>query len=228
MSVPLLAISPHFDDAALSCGATLAASPGAVVCTVFAGRPDRYPPLTAWDGRCGFADGQDVVATRVGEDERALAIVRARPYRLGFVDSQYVDAGVAPPNTPEQIGRALAAVIGELRPDRIAAPLGLFHRDHRTVAAACRPLLDRSWQLWSDVPYRRWANVGTRLAALARCGVRIGDPVERPDIDGRKRAAIEAYTSQQLGLRWLAREEGEPVDPGPGSAPPDLLWPVGG
>jgi LmbE family N-acetylglucosaminyl deacetylase len=222
VSVPLLAISPHFDDAVLSLGATLAATPGAVVVTVFGGRPARYPPATRWDTRCGFADGEDVVAVRVAEDEAALALLGARPLRLNFVDAQYVETGAAPPNTPGQLGEALAGVIEELRPDAVAAPLGLFHRDHRAVAAACLPLLGPSWRLWVDVPYRSWSNVGTRVAALARCGVRLSAPHERPDPGGRKRAAVAAYASQQRGLRGLGLGDGGPV----GLAPPDRVHAV--
>lgn len=51
----LLVVSPHLDDAVLSCGCWLASRPGAAVVTVFAGRP-------VCDGR--RKSGAEVVAVR--------------------------------------------------------------------------------------------------------------------------------------------------------------------
>ena len=47
-------LSPHLDDAVLSVGRFLAASPGTVVITVFAGIPGGLG-LTRYDRSCGFA-----------------------------------------------------------------------------------------------------------------------------------------------------------------------------
>src|SRR5436853_287558 len=52
----MVAISPHLDDAVLSCGQLLAARPGSVVITVFAGMPRDGSQQTDWDRRCGFAN----------------------------------------------------------------------------------------------------------------------------------------------------------------------------
>ena len=67
----LLVISPHFDDAVFSCGHLLAAAPGAVVVTVFGGRPDTYPsPVCPWDADCGFGEESDIVAVRRAKMKR--------------------------------------------------------------------------------------------------------------------------------------------------------------
>ena len=55
----MLVISPHLDDAVLSCGALLAAHRGAVVATVFAGVPRDPRQRTEWDARSGVADAAE-------------------------------------------------------------------------------------------------------------------------------------------------------------------------
>jgi hypothetical protein len=52
----MLVVSPHLDDAVLSCGRWLAAHPGTLVVTVFAGVPSNGNRLTDWDARCGFSN----------------------------------------------------------------------------------------------------------------------------------------------------------------------------
>jgi len=44
----MLVVSPHLDDAVLSCGRLLAGRPGSVVATVFAGVPSRPDQCTDW------------------------------------------------------------------------------------------------------------------------------------------------------------------------------------
>ncbi|MFN0281276.1 MAG: PIG-L deacetylase family protein [Kineosporiaceae bacterium] len=229
----LLVVGAHLDDAVLSCGRLLAATPGAVVCTVFAGRPtptDIRPGATEWDAMCGFAPADDVLAARCAEDDTALSLLGARPVRLDFVDAQY-----APARPVADIAAALAHVVGSVTPEQVLVPLGLFHRDHRWTAAAWLRLLtsgsvarDRDprppavrdgeptdrpvptrWAVYADTPYRAWAPVRQRVSALARLGVRLGPPVRTHDRDvgsaaaARRTAALAAYTSQRRGLQTL-------------------------
>ena len=51
---PVLAISPHCDDAVFGCGDVLAVHAGAAVVTVFAGSPAPAAALTRWDAAAGF------------------------------------------------------------------------------------------------------------------------------------------------------------------------------
>ena len=68
----LLVISPHLDDVVISCGGLLLAHPGATVATLFAASPPVYTdPLNEHDTACGFQPGDDTMATRRVEDERA-------------------------------------------------------------------------------------------------------------------------------------------------------------
>ena len=72
----LLIVSPHFDDAALSCAALLDRGEPADVLTIFSGAPE--PPQQGWwDERCGFASSAESVPARRREDENALAPRRA-------------------------------------------------------------------------------------------------------------------------------------------------------
>ena len=67
----LLVISPHLDDAVISCGALLLADPGATVVTLFAASPAEYTnPLNEHDTECGFQPGDDTMAVRRDEDVR--------------------------------------------------------------------------------------------------------------------------------------------------------------
>src|SRR5687768_4362539 len=120
----LAVISPHFDDAVFGCGDLLAVCPGAVVVTIFAGRPPAYGTLTAWDAAAGFGEGDDVVAARREEDRAALAHVGATPAWLDFCDSQY-----ARPVALDTITATLADTLRHLAPSAVVAPLGLFHSD---------------------------------------------------------------------------------------------------
>ena len=62
-SGPLLVLSPHFDDAALSCGALLARTEPLTVLDVFTRRPEPEQ-ATEWDRRCGFRGSDEAMAAR--------------------------------------------------------------------------------------------------------------------------------------------------------------------
>ena len=198
---PVAVISPHLDDAVFGCGELLAARPGSVVVTVFAGSPPDSGILTEWDALAGFGAGEDVVAVRRAEDRRALATLGARPLWLDFYDSQY---GCSP--TVAAVADALdAALLGA--PPLVFMPLGLFHSDHHLAHAACLNVLrrrpERTWFAYEEAMYRRVpGSVVERLAALRGAGIA---PACAGTSSGEGRAAkeraIAAYASQ---LRALA------------------------
>src|SRR5690606_2782861 len=88
---PILAVSPHLDDACMAVGATLAALVEAgqpvVVWTVFAGQP--LPPFssvaTAFHTDCALGD--DAVSVRRAEDLQALAAIGGKAVHLDFLDA---------------------------------------------------------------------------------------------------------------------------------------------
>jgi len=76
-------LSPHLDDGVFSLGAAIARATRAVarvrVATLFAGDPGWERPAGDWDARTGFRTAGEAVAARRAEDERACALVGARP-----------------------------------------------------------------------------------------------------------------------------------------------------
>src|SRR5580658_10141715 len=72
---PILVLSPHYDDAVLSCGAWLSSHPGSVVATVCTGRPGPGIGPHQWDGTSGFPSGDAAAMVRQGEDAAALAVL---------------------------------------------------------------------------------------------------------------------------------------------------------
>jgi LmbE family N-acetylglucosaminyl deacetylase len=209
----LLVISPHMDDAVLSCAGLVAAAPAAAVATVFGGFPpvrdratpeENTPGSTEWDQSCGFKPGDDVVGLRRDEDRAALRILGARPLWLDFLDSQYV---VEPHEsaTPADIGDRLRAVVRDLAPATIAFPLGISHTDHQRTHEAAVLLLEKSpelastWVAFTDVPYRAWFPdlVTDRLAQLKAKGFELVPFGLDTDL---KAAALAEYGSQLLGL----------------------------
>jgi LmbE family N-acetylglucosaminyl deacetylase len=217
-SDPLLLISPHLDDAVLSCGDFLAAHPGAVVVTVFAGAPPPGAPLTKWDSAAGFSRSEDVIPRRRAEDRAALATLEAQPVWLDFPDNQYAPT----PPQPLIVDRLLQ-LVQDYRPGSFLVPMGLFHRDHRAAADAALEVARRTefdaCYVYEDVPYRRVAGLlQARLSALHDAGATVTPATFDVPLTSRKCAAIERYASQ---LRALA----SPGRPGHADAYlPERYW----
>lgn len=196
-------VSPHLDDGVFSCGGFLAAHPGSVVITVFAGRP--LPgPLTEWDRASGFEDGDDVVGRRREEDRAALSLLGARPRWLEFLDAQYG----APPDR-QAVADDLEKTLVDEAPDAVIIPLGLFHDDHRTTHAAglavARRRAEWAWFAYEDALYRRIdEELPDRRAALAADGFRL-DPAVLPVRPEGKGAAVACYASQLRALSTPGR-----------------------
>ena len=211
---PVTVVSPHLDDAVLSCAGLIAGASATTVLTVFAGFPPARdgttpaefgPGTTLWDQASGFAAGDDVVGLRRGEDRAALAHLGAVPQWLDFLDSQYV---VEPGESsgPTDIAAGIREAIGELRPATIAFPLGLSHADHERTHEACflllkeSPGLAKNWVAFIDVPYRALhrAQADLRLARLRELGYNL-EPLGF-DLGERKAAALGEYPSQLKAL----------------------------
>lgn len=203
----------------------MAAAPGTVVVTVFAGVPPEGTPAPPSDRAAGFASGREAMQARHLEDLCALDKLRAESIWLPFLDRQYVDA-----DTSQAIAPALREILDRYPDRRVLTPLGLFHSDHALVFDAVWRLmheqirafagdmteseggtevnvaeLDR-WWFYEDMPYRRLAGlVAARIMAWRAQGysARRADPVV-PDIACGQCAvdkveAMQAYESQ-LGL----------------------------
>jgi LmbE family N-acetylglucosaminyl deacetylase len=194
-----LVISPHLDDAVLSCGLFLASHAGTVVLTALAGIPTDLP-VNGWDERCGFRAGDNVMAARREEDRVALELLGAEPRWLDFCQRSHL----APDNQvdPSALAEAIGEVIEEADPTAVGFPFGLGHPDHElthqaTLAVmAVRPHL--AWYCYEDLPYRILPGVlATRICGLLDAGVRATPaPVPLDPTHDRKLAAFHAYRSQ--------------------------------
>ena len=211
----LVVVSPHLDDAVLSCAGLLAARPGARVVTTYTAGPPSWAGLTDWDRSCGFRPGDDVMAVRKREDLAALAVLAAAPVWLDVVEGQYAE-GADLGEVARRLGRGIEALDPE--PSVVAVPLGVGHPDHVRVSDAMLALHEQgvlrgaSWLVYGDLPYagRSPDLVAARTAALAARGLRL-EPHEATDpVDtALKTAAVGRYRTQ---IRPLWRDL--PVAPG--------------
>ena len=168
----VLVISPHLDDAVMSCGALLLAHPGATVVTMFAASPTTYTnPLNEHDTDCGFQPGDDTMAVRREEDVAALAAVGARPRWLGLCQQSHVaraDPIAVPPGAVDALTQVLAAVA----PTTVVAPLGLLHPDHQachaTALAALPALAAIRWTLSAPLRNGESSGVFIRECTVSR------------------------------------------------------------
>jgi LmbE family N-acetylglucosaminyl deacetylase len=208
----VLVVSPHLDDAVFSCAHLLAGADDALVITVFAGAPDRYPdPLGAWDVACGFRTDDDVVTERRREDEDALRSLGRRGEHLDFVDRQYrTDRGYDVAAISRRIGSSLEA----FDPTVVLAPLAIQHPDHRaalraTLALRARNDPSRVWAVYGEYPYvwREQDRAVRRLAHLRTAGYRVTPVLTLPRAPDAKARALRSYRSQLAGMAFDAIDD---------------------
>lgn len=209
-------ISPHLDDAALSCGGALVQAPSLVV-TICTGAPGADRPMSGLareiHAEWGLAP-EEAVTARLQEDARAMETLAADYYWAGLLDAIYRvpeaydsrDRLFGDPQPGDPLGpalrRLLEALAGCAPRAQFYAPLGVGrHVDHLLTHAAARETLPpgRLW-FYEDIPYvisdprgleRRLAKLGGRWEPQT---VEIGRSLER------KLDAIAAYASQMEAL----------------------------
>jgi LmbE family N-acetylglucosaminyl deacetylase len=220
-----LVLSPHFDDAVLSCAGWLEHHPGAVVATVCSGRPGRGVPADpAWDALAGFVDADQAAEARGAEDREALGQLGAEQRRLGFLDGDYKavvgrpheEAGVSGSFDAALI-EAVGRLLDDLRPQIVLFPLGLVHPDHVATRQAALASLRARPELraltYFDLPYAlAYGDAADRqIRSLRASGVDLSDAVRGEDtVRGEdspaKERAAGCYRSQ---LPLLATVFGE-------------------
>jgi LmbE family N-acetylglucosaminyl deacetylase len=193
--VHTVVLSPHLDDAVLSVGRFLAASPGTVVITVFAGIPDGLG-LTRYDRSCGFMTSREAALSRHREDRRALDILGADAVHLDFLDGQYHSK-----RDDDEIADALRSTILSLGRTTVIGPIGSTHEDHRALGwiwpLALRSIADVVAYAYADLPYT--IGPSPRAAAEIEAFTRANraSPVNLPSGDvGLQAQALLAYASQ--------------------------------
>lgn len=212
-------LSPHLDDAVLSCWHLLAQPDEVIVVNVFAGVPASTGGLAWWDELTGASDSAQRLRERIEEDLEALAVAGRKPLNLGFLDQQYRAA--------EQPLAPLTAKIETLLGHgvHVYAPAALGgHADHVLVRAAGLALRDRGFlvSLYADLPHatlhgwpgwvvdtrtapaldlaaalwdRRLAETGVSPSTMPREVHELG-----PHSYARKLEAVRAYVTQFAGL----------------------------
>ena len=120
---PLLLLSPHLDDAALSCGALFERDEPFTVFDVFTQRPEPEQ-VTEWDTRCGFAGSNQAMNARWAEEHRAFAGSAHAFAAIDLLDGQYRD-GPRDERDAARLERAIGAWLATMGGRAIVAmPVG--------------------------------------------------------------------------------------------------------
>jgi LmbE family N-acetylglucosaminyl deacetylase len=220
MSPDAVILSPHFDDAVLSCWHVLANADEVLVVNVFAGEPS-VGTLGWWDRLAGATDSAAAVRMRIEEDRQALALAGCTAVNLPFLDGQYRQSDEA----PGEIVEALREVV--LADARLYAPAGLgdHHPDHAAVRAAALALHAEGadLRLYADLPHAtvlgwpRWVLHGGSSTGADPAGEQWASQLESTDIPvermvaathrlpaaahARKLEAVRVYRSQTAPLQ---------------------------
>lgn len=217
----IVVVSPHLDDAVLSCGGLLASAPGHVV-TVFGGVPAAGTPAPMWDLLTGATDPVARMRDRLVEDDAALAVLGATTDRLSLLDSQYRTG----PADHDEIVAQLRPLLAGLPEVHVPSAIGR-HPDHVATRDAALAAVgpDTEVLLYADLPYTlafgwpSWVDgsapdplldPGRWIAAeIADAGLDPTTLIALPrsltaEAAARKQAAASAYTSQLPALDALA------------------------
>lgn len=215
-------LSPHLDDAVLSCWHVLTQPGEVTVVNVFAGIPTGLEEPAWWDRYTGAADSGERVRERIEEDRRALSLAGRIPVNLDILDEQYRD-GQPPPSLTGRLREVI-------EPGAIVYAPATFadHADHRLVGAAALELRAQECAvfLYADLPHanvRGWPEwvTGTSHPAskdlvgafwdhcLAGTGIPPHDLTPKVhDLDAeayaRKVEAVRMYTTQVAALTEYA------------------------
>ena len=214
-----LFLSPHYDDIALSAGATAAmlsdltlASETAIV---FGSEPDANEPLSPFASALHAGWGlaaEAVIASRLAEEHAAAAILGTSTRVLPFHDAIYRghrylsddDLFSKPAQDEDHLPGEIADALGLGEdPDsmtRIYAPLAIGrHVDHQLVFRAAASLAARGWDVWfyEDTPYcLKPEALSTRLAEIGADVLEPAALVSAAPGWKRKIDAIFCYPSQ--------------------------------
>lgn len=216
-------ISPHFDDAVLSCWHLVAGGEDLRIVNVFTAVPKDPGARGWWDRLTGAADSQERMRERVAEDRDALATAGRSALGLDFLDDQYRDE-------VQPLDPIVERLRSELEPGcRLVAPAGLGdHPDHALARDACAALIAEGHPLtlYADLPgsteyqWPHWVTGAEpdpylSVDAYWRDALVAGnfDPdalrpevhkLDDPQLD-RKLEAIGRYPTQVAALRSRAR-----------------------
>jgi LmbE family N-acetylglucosaminyl deacetylase len=142
-------VSPHPDDAVLSCWLILTRPEVRRVVTVFAGLPAVGATASAWDRLTGCTDPRQRALERRAEDRRALLHSGCTPVHLEYVGAVHRHT----PLDTKALQAVLAAAIADC--DTVFAPAAIGgHPDHIAARDATLAVsAGRHRLLYADQPY---------------------------------------------------------------------------
>ena len=148
---PALVLSPHWDDAVLSCWSVLAGPGELNVVNVFAALP---PPgrKGPWEAFAGLRDSRERARARREEDARALSLAGRNAHNLELPEIQQREGPDSV--SPADVRRALVDALP--RASRVYAPAGIGgHVDHVLARRYAQQLLGRGMpvSLYAELPY---------------------------------------------------------------------------
>jgi LmbE family N-acetylglucosaminyl deacetylase len=222
-------LSPHLDDAVLSCGGAIyrhaTAGTPVLVITIFSGEytgDERSPFAQVQHDQWG--NWSQIMALRRAEDRAALTLLGAEGCYLDHLDAvyrtdadgswMYVDLetlfGKLHPGDPLarggtiELADQIAGIIPRDDQQVVYAPLGAGHHvDHQIVHTAARHLLGKGYRVvfYEDYPYAEQPGVlESSLAAAEDGGGRIETiPLEPADLLA-KVSALRYYGTQMATL----------------------------
>ena len=186
-------ISPHLDDAVVSCGALLLAHPGAVgrdVVRVFAGRPTPTRSTSTTPTAASFraTTRWPCAATRT-----CARSPRSARHRVGYRCSR-TRTWNEPTRSPSRRARPTrcVATITDVRPSCVVAPLGLSHADHQACHASA---------LAAACPRRRGA-----VALVQRPSLRVHTARARGSVPRAAQAGRHGVAGVPVGVARLRRQ----------------------
>jgi LmbE family N-acetylglucosaminyl deacetylase len=197
VGVPWLVISPHFDDAALSCGHLLALNPGSVVLTICSGVPEPGVAASSWDRLSGFMTAEQAARERRAEDEKALGVLATRQVTTDILDGPYRDPQT---DIEDKAVEWIRRVMDEVSPERVAVPVGTrTHGDDMMTRRAGVRVVggQRSIDayLYADLPYFSDGHGSDVIASTAAAEL-VDLILVTDEIVERKAAALSYYRSQ--------------------------------
>jgi LmbE family N-acetylglucosaminyl deacetylase len=218
-------LSPHLDDAVLSCWSILTSRRPVTVINVFTGAPDAGTPLSRWDRLTGARDPRERGRERVQEDSEVLEKLGCEPINLGFIQDDYR-------GHPQDAGEVLDGILPRVtRSATVYAPSGIgAHPDHLTVRAAAVALHRKGFAvtLYGELPYAShygWPHWITAAEPNPYLDVthdwrRILDHAESavspeaaeirrldPEAQSAKLSAVQGYRTQFSGMERLLRHD---------------------
>lgn len=177
---PELLLSPHWDDAVLSCWSLLCDERELNVVNVFAAIPTPGRRAT-WDAVLGARDSSERASLRMAEDERALAGAGRRAVSLPLLDREYRAGPFA--LGLDDLDRALVSEVAGA--SRVHAPAGIGgHVDHVLTRRYARALL------WAGIPVTLYAELPYCVFHGWPAWVRGSGPAPRRDVDAYWRSFL--------------------------------------